>query len=82
MSSSSHYIQYIFKVNSNDNNDENLLTVKRPHDQHHCEIIFEIYSIYSVYKVERIGYLFGHEFWLTTGNKTVVNVTKDVNDSK
>jgi len=62
MSSSSHYIQYIFKVNSNDNNDENLVTVKRLHDQHHCEIIFETYSIYSVYKVERIGYLFGHEF--------------------
>jgi uncharacterized protein YxjI len=77
-----HVRYHISAINSNDNTDQNLATVKRIHDQHHSQITFEIDSIYGVYKVEHIGGLFDHEFRLTTGNKIVVNLTKNVNDLK
>ncbi len=54
----------------NDNDEQELGTVKRISNQH----TFEIDSIYGVYKVERKNILFNHEFKLTTGNKIVVDV--------
>ena len=81
---SSHlHISYdISNVSEENNTNQHLGTVKRIHGEHHFQKTFEINSIYGVYKVERVGGSFGHEIKLTTGNNTVVDVTKNVNSSK
>jgi len=74
-----HMIYDISAVNRNNNDDQHLATVKRAHGQHHFQSTIEITSIYGVYKVERVDGLASHEYKFTTGNKTVVNMTKNVN---
>jgi uncharacterized protein YxjI len=77
------HVRYdISAVIANDNNNQHLGTVKRIHGQHHFQSALEILSIYGVYKVERSDGQFGHELKLTTGNKTVVDVTKNDSFSK
>ncbi|CAF0825440.1 unnamed protein product [Rotaria sordida] len=72
-----HLVYDISAVTENGDNDQHLATVKRSHDQHHFESTVEVDSIYGIYKVEPIGDLFDHGFKLTTGNKTVADVTKN-----
>jgi uncharacterized protein YxjI len=79
ISEESHYLHITYDiagVTTDANNAKHFATVKKIHGQHHFHKTFEIDSIYGVYKVERIGGLFGHEIKLTTGNNTVVDVTK------
>jgi uncharacterized protein YxjI len=66
----------ISAVTTDDDKDGHLATVKRIHGPHHSPCTFEINSIYGVYKVEYTDGLLGLEFKVTTGNKTVVDVTK------
>lgn len=72
----------ISAVNANDSNDKPLATVKKIHGEHHFENTFEIQSIHGVYQAKCAGAIIGHEFKLTKGNKTVVDVTKDTSFSK
>ena len=73
-----HHQKYnISAVSADENNNQHLATVKRIHGEHHFQSALEIGSIYGVYKVKRIEGQSGHEFALTTGNQTVVDVTKN-----
>jgi uncharacterized protein YxjI len=65
----------------NDNDEQHLGTFKRIVNQHYFQNTFEISSIYGVYKVKRDNTLFNHQFKLTTGNKIVVDVSKNVEEN-
>jgi uncharacterized protein YxjI len=77
-----HVSYNIASVNADQSVDRHLGTVKRIHGEHHFLKTFEINSTYGVYKVERVGGVFGHETKVTTGNKTVADVTKHVDFSE
>ncbi|CAF2518609.1 unnamed protein product [Rotaria sp. Silwood2] len=72
-----HLVYDISAVSENGDNDRHLGTVKRTHGEHHFQSVVEVESIYGVYKVERLGNVFGHEFKVTTGGKTVADVTEN-----
>ncbi|CAF1185727.1 unnamed protein product [Rotaria sp. Silwood1] len=63
--------------NSDKDKDPHLATVKKTHGQQHFQSALEVESVYGVYKVEPVGSVFGHEFKLTTGGKTVAYVIKN-----
>ena len=71
------HLHVAYAISKTDTNDGHLATVKRIHGQHHFQRMFEIDSIYGVYKVGRTNGLLDHQFQLTTGDKMVVNFTKD-----
>ena len=73
------HLHVAYDISTADTNDGHLATVKRIHGQHHFQRMFEVDSIYGVYRVIRMNSLLDHQFQLTTGDKMVVNVTKDNN---
>lgn len=73
------HLHVAYDISRTDTNDGHLATVKRIHGQQHFQRMFEVDSIYGVYGVKRINSLLDHHFQLTTGDKMVVNVTKDNN---
>lgn len=76
-----HVAYDIEAINVDGSANQHLATVKRMHGDHHLHRTFEINSIYGVYQMERVGGHFGHEFRLTTGGQTVVDVIKSETSS-
>lgn len=72
-----HISYSISAVRTNDSNDQDLATVKRTHDHDHSGNILVVTSIFGLYKVEHIDDSTGHEFKVTTGNKTVIDVIQN-----